>query len=650
MHFDLDSDERIADDEDTGRESTEADEGEDEEDEQISPKATRTKPLPHPIPQPGSSYISEGSDPSSLQSANGDTPLPETLTMFNVVFVLTPPLLEHQAHVKTMYTHVIKKLAAALKDRQKRKDYVWAEMRKILQIREKARIENAYYAKTLPFIIQASSLATALVETYESIVTSQIAHLTLDSNVQLSLQIPQPFSTPYLPPPGRQRNTNLWLTSFDAFQLEDDTPSQNNDHGTGAISPHSALMLLVPPSTLLKEIMMAKHMAPALAKALTVYIQRTTPTKSLQQLSKKLRLSISDLQLLSLHLIHWRRARPIAPLHPTSTYVVSPLADFRRLSQASHAFSTRFAAFPSLVSLLGRLSAVSNKGPEPWATLIPSSDHKDPYMEILEWLVCGGWVTQLRTFAWVQVSSQVKAQVAKQMRSEERQRSAAAAAITVEEDEFEDDDVEELASSSQQLDTESVVAKRRHSSFGSSAGPQSLLSPKLRPHRAYLNSSPRRRISDSGSGSSAQTALRIPSGRVKHDVSPLRTGRTSSANTHHSRHRLSSSSISVQSRILYVGPGDTEAETPIEAADFEPSIVTSPHKANVLESRWLEHIGSSLSNQTVRDAWPRLLKYFDGKHAIEEITLRESMKRKVLNPILSQLINEAGVLRTVRHW
>lgn len=650
MHFITDSDERIADDEDAGHESTEAEsrDEEEDEDEEISPTATRTTRLaPQPIPKVGSSWISEGSDPASLGSTNGDTPLPETLTMFNVVFVLSPPLLEHQAHVKTMYTHVIKKLAAALKDRQKRSDYIWTEMRKIIQIREKARNENAYYGKTLPFILKSSSLAAALAETYESIVASRIAHLTLDSNAQLSLQIPQPFSTPYLPPPGRQRHTDLWLTTFDAFQIEDDTSSQNNDHATGAISPHSALMLLVPPSTLLKEIIMAKHMAPALAKALTVYIQRTTPTKSLQQLSKKLRLSVSDLQLLSLHLIHWRRARPIAPLHPTNTYIVSPLADFRKLSQASHAFSIRFAAFPSLVSLLGRLSAASSKGPEPWATLIPSSDHKVPYMEILEWLVRGGWVTQLRTFAWVQVSSQVKAQVARQIRVEERQRNAAAA--TVEEDEMEDDDVEELASSSQQLDGEGVT-KRRHSSIASSVGAQSILSPRLRPHRAYLNSSPRRRISDSGSGSSAHTVLRIASGRAKHDVSPLRTGRTSSANTHHSRHRLSSSSISVQSRILYTGPGDAEAETPIEPSDFEPSIVTSPHKANVLESRWLEHIGSSLPDRTLREAWPRLLKYFDGKHAIEEITLREGMKRKVLNPMLSQLISELGILRTVRHW
>jgi len=57
-----------------------------------------------------------------------------------------------------------------------------------------------------------------------------------------------------------------------------------------------------------------------------------------------------------------------------------------------------------------------------------------------------------------------------------------------------------------------------------------------------------------------------------------------------------------------------------------------------------------LSDQTLREAWPRLLKYFDGKHAIEEITLREGMKRKVLNPMLSQLIGELGILRTVRHW
>ena len=45
--------------------------------------------------------------------------------------------------------------------------------------------------------------------------------------------------------------------------------------------------------------------------------------------------------------------------------------------------------------------------PRPFATLIPSRDHKEAYLHILAWLMRDGWVTQLRTFAWVRVPSDI---------------------------------------------------------------------------------------------------------------------------------------------------------------------------------------------------------------------------------------------------
>lgn len=93
-----------------------------------------------------------------------------------------------------------------------------------------------------------------------------------------------------------------------------------------------------------------------------------------------------------------------------------------------------------------------------------------------------------------------------------------------------------------------------------------------------------------------------------------------------------------------------ENDLPIDPSDFEPSIVVSPHKANAQESRWLQYIGESLPDVALRETWPKLLKYFDGTHAIEEITLIEGMKRKVINPMLSRLMGDLELLQTVRHW
>jgi hypothetical protein len=75
----------------------------------------------------------------------GDGPDPEDkdhMTMFNVVFVVDPPLLEYSMRVKEIYENIIKKFAKALKWEQARTDYVWKESQHILQVRRRAR-ENS---------------------------------------------------------------------------------------------------------------------------------------------------------------------------------------------------------------------------------------------------------------------------------------------------------------------------------------------------------------------------------------------------------------------------------------------------------------------------------------------------------------------------
>lgn len=63
----------------------------------------------------------------------------DSMTMFNVVFVMDPPLLEYSMRVKEIYENIIKKFAKALKWEQARTDYVWKESQRILGLRRKAR-------------------------------------------------------------------------------------------------------------------------------------------------------------------------------------------------------------------------------------------------------------------------------------------------------------------------------------------------------------------------------------------------------------------------------------------------------------------------------------------------------------------------------
>ena len=66
----------------------------------------------------------------------------DAMTMFNVVFVLNPPILDYPLRVKEMYEHVVKKFGRALKYEQARVDYVWREAQLIVSLKEKAR-ENS---------------------------------------------------------------------------------------------------------------------------------------------------------------------------------------------------------------------------------------------------------------------------------------------------------------------------------------------------------------------------------------------------------------------------------------------------------------------------------------------------------------------------
>ena len=116
--------------------------------------------------------------------------------------------------------------------------------------------------------------------------------------------------------------------------------------------------------------------------------------------------------MLSSHLIYWRRARAIPPLHQRNIYIVSPNCDMAALSDAIPAYAARFPTLPSLPKMLAALSGQGRQ----YRNFIPSKDHREAYLEILAWLMKGGWITQLRTFAWVRVPAEVKAGVAREER------------------------------------------------------------------------------------------------------------------------------------------------------------------------------------------------------------------------------------------
>jgi nitrogen permease regulator 3-like protein len=72
------------------------------------------------------------------------------MTVFNVVFVLNPPILEYSLRVKEMYDHVVKKLARALKWEQDRANYVWQQSEIILKAKAEARHKSWFPISSEP--------------------------------------------------------------------------------------------------------------------------------------------------------------------------------------------------------------------------------------------------------------------------------------------------------------------------------------------------------------------------------------------------------------------------------------------------------------------------------------------------------------------
>lgn len=279
----------------------------------------------------------------------------EQMTMFHVVFALSG---KSTLRTAALYEHVAKKLSKALKFCQKRSNYVSTESRKLLAVKQRARAEKTPAASLWTQMVSHSELAWALQEVYTRISADDIAGIRLDG-MEMSLQIP-PHPRP------------------------DDL----------AVTPLSAILLLESRETLIR--ILEDHRD---ASLLSYFVRENTPTKSLAKQAVKLGLPEKTLVFLAQHLIKWRKARVIAPLHPRNIYIVSPRAPLKDLRKLGIEYAKRFPALPSMETMLAMLGG----RPIKYGALIQSRDHRVPYMDILAWLVWHDLVAPLKTVGWLKM-------------------------------------------------------------------------------------------------------------------------------------------------------------------------------------------------------------------------------------------------------
>ncbi|KAK0949065.1 Nitrogen permease regulator 3 [Friedmanniomyces endolithicus] len=279
------------------------------------------------------------------------------MAMFQVVFALRG---DQQTYAAAIHEHVAKKLSKALHHCQMQHDYVSLESRKILALKSKAKQNHTTPDNLLTQLVEHSELAWALREIYEKIAVNDVAGIRLNGT-QLSLHIPtnQTPTAPSKPP----------------------------------LTLHSALLLLED-----KEVLLTSLSDPE-ASPLAHFIRSHHPTKPLLKLATNLNIPLNEILYLSHHLIKWRKARAILPLHPRNTYVLHPDAPIDKLAELIPIYAARFAALPTLPQMIKVLSGK----PMVYGLLIPSRDHREPYMEILAFLDRHGFVARLQTFGWLRV-------------------------------------------------------------------------------------------------------------------------------------------------------------------------------------------------------------------------------------------------------
>ncbi|KAI1503206.1 nitrogen permease regulator of amino acid transport activity 3-domain-containing protein [Biscogniauxia marginata] len=339
------------------------------------------------------------------------------MTMFNLVFILSPKRHEAKELAETLYFHIIKKINKAFKYSQQKSDFVWKESKRILTLKDKNREAKTKMSTLWREILEASSLAACMQDIYEAVSHNKIAALQLDTaegTITHSVQIPVPFYLTDLPPEGETSSRGLWITTANYFVEEDSL------HDPAFLDKNFTLLLMSDEKKIIAEL---QADADETTAPMIEFVRLSKPTLSFHQIGQGHALSPVQVRKYAQHFIFWRRAIAIPPLHARDVYIMSPNSDVEHLPRASAAWSRAFPLAPPLPNFLAELSAA----PRPYKWFAPSKNHRPTYLQMLAWLMRGGWVTQLCTFAYVVVWPEILYEVDYELEAEKLRAAVAAA-------------------------------------------------------------------------------------------------------------------------------------------------------------------------------------------------------------------------------
>lgn len=353
----------------------------------------------------------------------------------------------------------------------------------------------------------------------------------------------------------------------------------------------------------------------------------------------------------------------VPPIHARDVYVLSPNCDLGNLDRASAAFAQTFTFAPPMSDLLASLSTA----PRPYKSFCPTKSLRPAYLRILAWLIRGGWVCQICTFAYVVVWPEVQYEVEYSLESEALARikkarqggrngkggrehvSLATDANQHPGDTSDDNDVDgdssSVASHALSLSPSSAKSQNRDA-VGGDSRPR----PSAAEHAAER--ARQQRIAEKAARDLAERA-------TIHARKPVPT-RTEHPSVNDAVHLVGmlpyiiiDASKPTGRESLYLSAIETRLRSrriaPPPASKKDGNITTSsaPTMRVLSDARTGQGDEFTAWNGRVADMWPVFWKYFNGRSALERIPLLEDIKRKEVWNLLSAM---SEFLLCVRHW
>lgn len=595
---------------------------------------------------------------------------------FNMLFVLNPPVVEYNHRIDEMFHYIVSRVSLLLRYEQQKTNYVWIESQKILKLREE--LVNLPIKQQWKSIIEKSSLAKVIADTYKAVSKSEIVNIEINGKLN-SFQIPIKKEFIRLPPSYLELPENSSLSSISPFnQLNSFESSTSLDHSND-IMGYFALILLDDCERVIRDIKAEKD------SLIAGFIRMIKPNESLQRLSILSGLDAQEVRMFANHLVYWRRAIAILPLTSRNTYICSPISPLKNIHRDSESFNQIFPNLPSLPSFLSMISEVSKNKPKPISNIIPSRDHRDLYMDAIAWLLKKGYVIQLFTFLYLKISKGIKIQVAEEIEIEikkkqefkkkslllsnsndesldhleqnditkKKQRSS------VSNDDIDatlDDLVEGLNSSSLRIETEKDKE-------GSSVMELDNVSVQDMENKSGYESFGNRRTDNSTEidGISETKNVSDNSSKMPGPDNNGSKARTSSLNyaadnyagrminysgsKKESELDLDNANSSLESNGYYNMYG-TQRKIQFEEEEEEDTVLLEPEVCSALERRWIAKLVEGQPTEIV-NLFYKVLKHMNGRNAAEVFLMQENISRHDFKKLLDAL-GESIV--SVRHW